>query len=216
MNESSATVFVVDDDPAVRKSLIRLLRSAGYQAQPFASAKEFLDHLRDHSATGCLVLDLQMPGLSGLDLQRELRSNSRSLPIVFITGHGDIPTSVTAMKAGAVDFLAKPFQADDLIRAIGEAIASAAESQSEDFEREELEQRYETLTPREREVMVLVVRGLPNKRIATELGTVEKTIKVHRGRVMSKMQVRSVAELVLASLKIGITLEPATAPPRER
>jgi len=216
VNESSPTVFVVDDDAGVRKSVVRLLRSAGYRAEPFASAREFLDHWREHATTGCLVLDVQMPGLNGLDLQRELRSSSQSLPIVFITGHGDIPMSVMAMKAGAVDFLAKPFQAEDLIRAIEEAIASAAESQSEQFERAALEERYETLTPREREVMALVVRGLANKRIGTELGIVEKTIKVHRGRVMSKMKVRSVAELVLASLKIGIKPEPVSDPPRER
>ena len=216
MNEQSPTVFVVDDDAAVRKSLVRLLRSAGYQAQPFASAGEFLDHWHEHATTGCLVLDVQMPGLSGLDLQRELRSNSHSLPIVFITGHGDIPMSVQAMKAGAVDFLSKPFQAEDLIRAIGEAIATAAESQSEQSERAAIVDRYETLTPREREVMALVVRGLANKQIAAELGTVEKTIKVHRGRVMSKMQVRSVAELVLTSLRIGSSTEPVDDPPRER
>jgi FixJ family two-component response regulator len=206
----------VDDDAAVRKSLVRLLRSAGYQAASFASAGEFLDHWQEHATMGCLVLDVQMPGLNGLDLQRELRSTPRSLPIVFITGHGDIPMSVMAMKAGAVDFLAKPFQAEDLLLAVGEAIASSAEEQSEQSEREALEERYATLTPREREVMLLVVRGLANKRIATELGIVEKTIKVHRGRVMSKMQVRSVAELVLASLKIKIMPEPATVPPRER
>ena len=216
MNESTPTIFVVDDDAAVRKSLVRLLRSAGYQAESFASAGEFLDHWQEHATMGCLVLDVQMPGLNGLDLQRELRSTPRSLPIVFITGHGDIPMSVMAMKAGAVDFLAKPFQAEDLLLAVGEAIASSAEEQSEQSEREGLEERYATLTPREREVMLLVVRGLANKRIATELGIVEKTIKVHRGRVMSKMQVRSVAELVLASLKIKIMPEPATVPPRER
>src|SRR5271166_5055144 len=157
-----------------------------------------------------------MPGLNGLDLQRELRSTPRSLPIVFITGHGDIPMSVMAMKAGAVDFLAKPFQAEDLLLAIEEAITSSAEEQSEQTEREVLEERYATLTPREREVMALVVRGLANKRIATELGTGEKTIKVHRGRVMSKMQVRSLAELVLASLKLKIMPEPAAVPPQAR
>jgi FixJ family two-component response regulator len=216
VNESSPTVFVVDDDAAVRKSLVRLLRSADYQVEAFASAREFLNHWQEHATTGCLVLDVQMPGLNGLDLQRELRSTPRSLPIVFITGHGDIPMSVMAMKAGAVDFLAKPFQAEDLLLAIGEAIASSAEEQSEQSERAELEKRYATLTPREREVMVLVVRGLANKRIATELGIGEKTIKVHRGRVMSKMRVRSVAELVLVSLKVGIMPERATDSPRER
>ena len=157
-----------------------------------------------------------MPGLSGLDLQRQLRSSACSLPIVFITGHGDIPMSVMAMKAGAVNFLAKPFQADDLLRAIEEAIATAAEKQSEQSQCAELEQRHATLTPREREVMALVVRGLANKQIAAELGTGEKTIKVHRGRVMSKMQVRSVAELVLAVLKIGIMPEPAAVARREQ
>ena len=216
MNASSPTVFVVDDDAAVRKSLVRLLQSAGYQVEAFATAKEFLTHWQEHATTGCLVLDVQMPGLSGLDLQRELRSTARSLPIVFITGHGDIPMSVMAMKAGAVDFLAKPFQAEDLLRAIEEAITKAAEKESEQSERAEIEQRYALLTPREREVMTLVVRGLANKQIATELGTGEKTIKVHRGRVMSKMRVRSVAELVLASLKICIMPELAAVPPRER
>ncbi len=216
MNESAPTIFVVDDDAAVRKSLVRLLRSAGYQVESFASAGEFLNHWQEHATTGCLVLDVQMPGLNGFDLQRQLRSTPRSLPIVFITGHGDIPMSVMAMKAGAVNFLAKPFQAEDLLLAIGEAIASAAEKESEQSERAELEKRYATLTPREREVMVLVVRGLANKRIATELGIGEKTIKVHRGRVMSKMRVRSVAELVLVSLKIGIMPEPAAVPPQAR
>ena len=214
MNESAPTIFVVDDDVAVRKSLVRLLRSAGYQVESFASAGEFLNHWQEHATTGCLVLDVQMPGLSGFDLQRQLRSTPRSLPIVFITGHGDIPMSVMAMKAGAVNFLAKPFQAEDLLLAIGEAIARAAEKESEQSERAELEKRYAMLTPREREVMVLVVRGLANKRIATELGIGEKTIKVHRGRVMSKMRVRSVAELVLVSLKIGIRPEPAAVPPQ--
>ncbi len=216
MNESSPTVFVVDDDAAVRKSLVRLLKSAGYQVEAFATAREFLTRWQEHATTGCLVLDVQMPGLSGLDLQRELRSTTRSVPIVFITGHGDIPMSVMAMKAGAVDFLAKPFQAEDLLRAVEEAIAKAAEKESEQSEQAEIEQRYALLTPREREVMTLVVRGLANKQIATELGTGEKTIKVHRGRVMSKMQVRSVAELVLASLKICVMPEPAAVPPRER
>jgi len=216
VNESVPTVFVVDDDVAVRKSLVRLLRSAGYQAESFASAGEFLSHWQEHATTGCLVLDVRMPGLSGFDLQRELRSTPQSLPIVFITGYGDIPMSVMAMKAGAVNFLAKPFQADDLLLAIGEAIAGAAENALEQSERAELEQRYATLTPREREVMELVVRGLANKRIATKLGIGEKTIKVHRGRVMSKIQVRSVAELVLVSLKIGIMPEPAAVSPRTR
>ena len=215
MNEPP-TIFVVDDDAGVRKSLVRLLRSAGYQVQPFGSAEDFLNHWQEQPATGCLVLDVRMPGLSGFDLQRQLRSTPGSLPIVFITGHGDIPMSVMAMKAGAVNFLAKPFQADDLLQAIEEAIAKAAEKESEQSHRAVLEQRHATLTPREREVMALVIRGLANKQIAAELGTGEKTIKVHRGRVMSKMQVRSVAELVLASLKIGVMPEPAALARREQ
>jgi FixJ family two-component response regulator len=215
VNESAPTVFVVDDDVAVRKSLARLLRSAGHEAQPFASAAEFLNQWQEHARAGCLVLDVQMPGLSGLDPQRELRSSGQSLPIVFITGHGDIPMSVMAMKEGAVDFLARPFRAEDLLRAIAEGIAGAAEQETERCERAALQERYETLTPREREVMVLVVRGLANKHIAAELGIGEKTIKVHRGRVIRKMHVRSVAELVLASIKIGIMPERAAESGRE-
>jgi FixJ family two-component response regulator len=210
MNEPSGAVFVVDDDPSVRKSLARLLRSAGYPVACFATAAEFLEYRSAHGSPGCLVLDFQMPGLSGLELQQELLGSPDTIPIVFITGHGDIPTSVTAMKAGAVDFLSKPFQDEDLLAAISEAIAGGRRQQIECAERDAVRERYEDLTARERQVMALVVRGLPNKRIAAELGIGEKTIKVHRGRVMTKMQVHSLADLVRAAFKIGINGEPAS------
>jgi FixJ family two-component response regulator len=211
MNQPLPTVYVVDDDPSVRKSLARLLRAAGYQAVTFATAAEFLDYRRAHDTPGCLVLDVEMPGSSGLELQGELLDSPSPLPIVFITGHGDIPMSVMAMKAGAVDFLSKPFREEDLLEAISEASASGRRKRAEIAERTAIEERYDSLTPREREVLAMVVRGLPNKQIATKLGIGEKTIKVHRGRVMSKMQARSVAELVRAALKIGIKPEPANS-----
>ena len=202
MNETAHTVFVVDDDVSVRKSVVRLLKSMGFPARPYASASEFLDDWREHPAPGCLVLDVQLPGLNGLELQEKLRALALPISIIFITGHGDIPMSVRAMKAGAVDFLAKPFQDEDLLRAVREAIARDNARHREHAEREEVVGLYAELTPREREVMALVVRGLPNKRIASELGTSEKTIKVHRGRVMEKMGVESVADLVRAAQKL--------------
>jgi FixJ family two-component response regulator len=203
---------VVDDDESVRKSLLRLLKSMGFPAQAYASAREFLDHWQNDHGPGCLVLDVQLPGLNGLDLQEKLRSGAPPIPIIFITGHGDIPMSVRAMKAGAVDFLAKPFQDEDLLRAINEAIAHDDADQAERDERDAVAVLYRALTPREREVMALVVVGFPNKRIAAELGTSEKTIKVHRGRVMEKMQVQSVADLVRASQKLGLAVEPPSEP----
>jgi RNA polymerase sigma factor (sigma-70 family) len=209
MNEPLAKVYVVDDDPSVRKSLARLLRSAGYQTETFSTAREFLDYRRVHDTPGPLVLDVEMPGASGLELQSELLDSPNPIPIIFITGHGDIPMSVTAMKAGAVDFLSKPFQDEDLLAAIREASASGRRKRAEYAERAAIQELYEKLTAREREVMAMVVCGLPNKQIASRLGIVEKTIKVHRGRVMSKMQASSVAELVRAALKIGIRPEPA-------
>ena len=212
MIELAQTVFVVDDDDSVRKSLVRLLKSTGYPARPYASAREFLDHWRHDPAPGCLVLDVQMPGLNGLELQEQLSGLAFSIPIIFITGHGDIPMSVRAMKAGAVDFLAKPFQAEELLRAVQEAITRNEERQADHAEHNLVVQCFATLTAREREVMALVVRGLPNKRIATELGTSEKTIKVHRGRVMEKMKVQSVADLVRASQKLGFVVEPPSQP----
>jgi FixJ family two-component response regulator len=201
MNERPPTVFVVDDDDSVRKSLVRLLKAMGYPARPYASAKEFLEGWRLDPAPGCLVLDVQLPGLNGLELQAQLRATSCPIPIIFITGHGDIPMSVRAMKAGAVDFLAKPFQDESLLRAVQEAIARSHHAEAERAEHESVAGLYAKLTQREREVMALVVRGLANKQIAAALGTSVKTIKVHRGRVMEKMQVRSVADLVRLSQK---------------
>ena len=199
------TVFVVDDDLSVRKALTRLIRSAGHNVQPFASALDFLEHWRaTDTAPACLVLDISMPGLSGLDLQRELLAANTRIPIIFITGHGDIPMSVRAMKDGAVDFLAKPVKDKALLKAVEQALAGAERIHAETLEMQDLHRRFDCLTPREREVMTLVVRGLLNKQIAFELGTVEKTVKVHRARVMEKMEVQSLAELVRIAERVGI------------
>ena len=207
MTQNPSTVFLVDDDPSVRRALARLIKSAGYQVQTFVSAREFLDRMPDSMGPACLVLDVRMPGLSGLDLQRELQSADATLPIIFITGHGDIPMSVKAMKDGAVDFLPKPVKDKDLLRAIEPALARSLRERAARDELEKIQSRVETLTAREREVMSLVVKGWLNKQIASELGTVEKTIKVHRARVMDKMQVDSVAELVRITEKIGVPLK---------
>ncbi len=209
MTPPPPTVFVVDDDPPVRKSLVRLLTSAGFRTESFASAAEFLARWRVDPAPGCLLLDIMMPGLDGLQLQQELLVSPQELPIIFITGHGDIPSSVKAMKAGAVDFLTKPIQDADLLRAIKEAVRIDALRRADRAERNAVSKRYRTLTRREREVMALVVRGMLNKQIAAELKASEKTIKIHRSRVMVKMQVASVADLVRAAEKID--LEPIRA-----
>jgi FixJ family two-component response regulator len=201
----SSTVFIVDDDASVRRALTRLIKSAGYPVQAFASARDFLEYWRANDQNpSCLVLDVRMPGLSGLDLQHELQAANTLLPIIFITGHGDIPMSVKAMKEGAVDFLPKPVTEKDLLRAIEQALARASHDHAERLESEEIQSRLTRLTPREREVMTLVVRGLLNKQIAFELGTVEKTVKVHRARVIQKMKVQSLAELVRLAEKVGI------------
>ena len=197
-------VFLVDDDPSVRRALARLIKSAGHQVQTFASAQEFLGTRAGGEKAACLVLDVRMPGITGIELQRQLQALNRNVPIVFMTGHGNIPMSVQAMKAGAVDFLPKPVKDTDLLRAIEQALARAVRDRAERNELEDVRERVERLTPREREVMVLVVSGLLNKQIAFELGTVEKTIKVHRARVMEKMQVDSLAHLVRLAEKIGI------------
>lgn len=198
------SVFLVDDDASVRKALTRLIRSAGYEVQSFASARDFLDSGPRSEGSACLVLDVRMPGLSGMDLQRELQRAKAILPIIFITGHGDIPTSVKAMKEGAVDFLQKPVKDKDLLKAIEQSLARAARDQSQRQEIAQIQKRVESLTPREFEVMALVVAGMLNKQIAFKLGTVEKTIKVHRARVMKKMDVDSIAELVHLTGKINI------------
>jgi FixJ family two-component response regulator len=199
----NSKVFLVDDDDSVLRALGRLIKSAGYEVQTFVSARAFLDSGDFQKGPACLVLDVRMPGLNGLDLQRELQAARATLPIIFITGYGDIPTTVRAMKAGAVDFLPKPLKDTVLLRAIEQALARAARDQAERLDLEALSHRRDTLTPREREVMALVVRGLLNKQIAFELGTVEKTIKVHRARVMQKMGVDSLAELVRVADKIA-------------
>jgi FixJ family two-component response regulator len=198
-------VFVVDDDPSVRKSLARLLGSAGYRTESFASAQEFLARGTD-SGPACLVLDLQLPGPSGLDLQESLASSGAPLPIVFITGHGDIPASVKAMKGGAVDFLPKPFQAEALLGAVSKALERDAAARRERAESSALASRIRALTPRERQVFALVATGKLNKQIAAELGTSEKTVKVHRGRVMQKLSVSSLAELVRLADRAGVEL----------
>jgi FixJ family two-component response regulator len=210
--EIHPTVFVVDDDPSVRKGLARLLKSAGYAVESFASAREFLDRASHDEGAGCVVLDVRMPGLSGLELQRELKALTPPISIIFITGYGDISVSVRAMKDGATDFLAKPIHDQDLLRAVQQALTRNSQDRTRYAELSELQQRADTLTPREREVMALVVRGRLNKQVAGELGTVEKTIKVHRARVMEKMNVTSLADLVVAAEKLGILPGPMTPP----
>ncbi len=200
----NSTVFVVDDDASVRKSLARLMASAGYAVETFASAREFLDRGHHQDIPGCVVLDLRMPGLSGLDLQQELKAFTPPLPIIFITGHGDVPTSVRAMKDGAVDFLAKPVDDRDLLSVVAQAIARNVEARARHAELRELQRRAASLTPREREVMILVVRGWLNKQVAAELGTAEKTVKVQRARAIEKMGVESLADLVRAAEKLGM------------
>src|SRR5262245_16536332 len=198
-------VFVVDDDAAVRRSTERLVRSVGFDVQTFASAREFLDGAR-LERPGCLVLDVRMPGLSGLDLQRELAQRGVEIAIVFLTGHGDIPMTVTAMKAGAVEFLTKPVKPRHLLASISAAIEGARVSYRARRELEELRERYELLTPRERDVLPLVVTGLLNKQIAGELAASERTIKFHRAHIMRKMQARSLADLVRMTERLGIAV----------
>ena len=214
MNPETPVVFVVDDDQDVRDALRRLLTSIGLAVEVFATAQGFLTARRP-DAPGCLVLDVRLPGLSGLDLQRELAAADASLPIIFLTGHGDIPMSVRAMKAGAVEFLTKPFREQDLLDAIRHAIDRDRTVRAERRELAELRRRYSALTPRERDVMAGVIAGLLNKQIAAELGTSEVTVKEQRGHVMQKMQAGSVAELVRAAERLGISAAGrASTPPR--
>ena len=203
MMTPSPTVFIVDDDSAVLKSLARLLRSARLNVMAFGSPQEFLER-HDPRAPGCLVLDLAMPGLNGLELQAALTVKGSAIPIIFLTGHGNIPASVQAMKRGALDFLTKPVNDDDLLKAVQAAIEQDRIARIARAELEDIQARLDSLTPREREVLTHVVSGQLNKQTAADLGTVEKTIKVHRGRVMEKMKVHSVAELVHLAERAGI------------
>ncbi len=188
-------VFAVDDDASVRKGLARLLRSAGYKNEVFESAADFLARPA-HDGPSCLIVDVQMPDLNGIELQEDLIRRRREEQLVFVTGHGDIPMCAQAMKAGAVDFLRKPFQADELLQCVQNALIRSAEQRRSSAEKNEARRLLDLLTPREFEVMQLVLTGMLNKQIAGELGTAEKTVKVHRGRVMQKLGVTSVAELV--------------------
>ena len=196
-------VYVVDDDASIREALCSLIRSVDLSVETFCSAKEFLRYPRQ-PIPSCLVLDVRLPGLSGLDLQNELLTAKNQIPIIFITGHGDIPMSVRAMKAGAIEFLPKPFRDQDLLDAIRQAIERDSQALQERAETSALFSRYEMLSPREREVMGLVVKGLLNKQIASELGKSEITVKIQRGQVMQKMRAESVPELVRISQRLGL------------
>jgi FixJ family two-component response regulator len=204
VTEAEPIVFVVDDDRSIRASTERLVRSIGYAVQTFASAGEFLAAPRPQGPA-CLVLDVRLPGLSGLELQRELIQSGMQIPIIFMTGHGDIPMTVRAMKAGAVEFLTKPFRPRDLLAAIRAAIDGDRAARAAGREVAELRERYARLTPREREVMALVIAGLLNKQIAGELATAERTIKFHRAHIMEKMDAGSLAELVRMAEQLGIS-----------
>ncbi len=197
------TVFVVDDDQSFRTAVTRLLQAAGYEVRGYASASEFLAAIPG-ATPGCVVLDVRMPGLSGLDLQQSLARMDEPLPIIFLTGHGDIPMSVRAMKAGAVDFLAKPVRREALLRAVQNALVRDATERASRSVLRELRTRYESLTPRQREVFALVVSGKLNKQIGADLGRVERTIKAHRAKIMEKMRVESLAELVRLAQELGI------------
>jgi FixJ family two-component response regulator len=206
---SEPTIVIIDDDPSARRGLTRLVRAAGMKAQSFASAREFLSS--DLSAgPGCIVLDVSMPDMSGPDLQEELGRAEYCMPIIFLTGHGDVPTTAQAMKKGAVDFLTKPADRDDLLDAIRLSLAKDAENRTTKVESESIREHMKSLSPREHEVMTYVITGMLNKQIATELVISEETVKIHRGRMMHKLEVQSVADLVRLCEKAGVA--PATPP----
>ena len=208
--ERNAVIAMVDDDLSVRRSLQRLIRSAGWNAESFASAQEFL--ARPGPGTpSCLVLDLRLPGLSGLDLQKRMAEIGLEIPIVFLTGHGNIPASVQAMKAGAVEFLTKPFDEEDLFQAIQEAIERDRRTRQQRAEKRELKNRYASLTAREREIMEQVISGKLNKQIASDLSITEFTVKFHRGHIMRKMQADSLADLVRMAGNLGMGSDKGSA-----
>lgn len=207
MSQDNPTVYVVDDDVSVREALKNLLQSVGLKVETFDSADKFLA-VKPDAAPGCLILDVRLPGLSGLDLQRQLAHANHEIPIVFITGHGDIPMSVRAIKAGAVEFLTKPFRDQDLLDAVRQAVDRDREARNRETELADLRQRYASLTAREQEVLQHVVRGLINKQIAAEIGISEPTVKLHRGRLMEKMRAESLADLIIMAQKLGVTGKP--------
>src|SRR5712691_2426977 len=209
MTIPNSLLFVIDDDASVRKGVARLLRSAGYKSEIFESASDFLARPL-HSGPSCVIVDVQMPGINGMDLQETLIQHRREEQLVFITGHGDIPMCAQAMKAGAVDFLPKPFRSDKLLQCVERALLRSAKQRRRSAEQNEARQLLDLLTPREFEVMQLVITGMLNKQIAGELGTADKTVKVHRGRMMQKLGVASVAELVHLVQRAG------TAPVRNK
>jgi FixJ family two-component response regulator len=203
MGSEVQSVFVVDDDVSVREAVQNLLRSVGLKVEAFGTAEEFLSSKKLDSS-GCLVLDVRMPGLSGLDLQAQLAELNRQMPIVFITAHGDIPMSVRAIKRGAVEFLTKPFRDQDLLDAVCYALSVDQERRQRETEIAEVRERYESLTNREQEVLRQVVQGLMNKQIAAELGISEPTVKLHRGRMMEKMEAESLADLIKMAQAVGV------------
>ena len=203
LQDADTTIAIVDDDPSVRKGLERLIRSVGWKTETFGSAQEFLASARPEAPT-CIVLDLQLPGLSGLELQKQMTEAGVETPIVFLTGHGDIPASVKAMKAGAIEFLTKPVDEQDLLNAIQEAIEHDRRTRQQQADVRDLRDRYESLTSREQEVMQQVISGLLNKQIAAEMKITEDTVKFHRGHIMSKMRAGSLADLVRMAENLGI------------
>jgi FixJ family two-component response regulator len=203
MVETSPVVFIIDDDTSVRKSLSRLLRTSGFIVETYESGEQFLAR-EPYQGIGCMILDIRMPGLSGMDLHDELVRTQRALPIIFITGHGDIPMSVRAMKNGAIDFLPKPFDEEDLLQALDKAIKADKKAKEEETEHNHTMRLVERLSPREREIVPYIISGMLNKQIAFKLGIAEKTVKVHRGRIMEKLGVASVADLVRLAGKAGI------------